>query len=116
MLPPDRARHTESCLSQTLMRPNLSLRGKIMLVTMVSSIAALLLTGTSLIGYDRVSFQASLTRHSSVLVDVVALHSAASLAFQDPAAAVEVLEALRAEPAVECAFIYDRDGRVFAIY
>ena len=100
----------------TLMRPNLSLRGKIMLVTMVSSIAALLLTGTSLIGYDRVSFQASLTRHSSVLVDVVALHSAASLAFQDPAAAVEVLEALRAEPAVECAFIYDRDGRVFAIY
>jgi PAS domain S-box-containing protein len=100
----------------SLTRPNLSLRGKIMLVTMISSLAALLLTGTSLIGFDRVSFQASLTRHSSVLADVVALHSAASLAFQDTTAAAEVLEALRAEPAVECAFIYTDDGRVFSVY
>ena len=82
----------------------------------VSSLAALLLTGTSLIGFDRVSYQASLTRHSSVLADVVALHSAASLAFQDTAAAAEVLEALRAEPAIESAFVYDQDGVVFASY
>ena len=38
-----------------------------MLITMASSLAALLLTGVSLTGFDRVSYQSSLTRHSSVL-------------------------------------------------
>jgi PAS domain S-box-containing protein len=100
-----------------LIRPRVvSLRGKIMLVTMVSSIAALLLTGVSLISFDQVSYQASLTRRSGVLADIVALNSTASLAFQDPQAAMDVLQALRVESAVVSATIYDQDGLVFAVY
>ena len=87
-----------------------------MLITMASSLAALLLTGVSLTGFDRVSYQSSLTRHSSVLADIVALNSSASLAFQDPQAATDVLQALRAESAVVTATIYDREGLIFAVY
>jgi signal transduction histidine kinase/CheY-like chemotaxis protein len=52
----------------------------------------------------------------SVLADVIGSNSTAALAFDDPNSAREALSALKAEPHVISACIFDKDGRPFATY
>ncbi len=52
----------------------------------------------------------------STLADVVGKNSTAALNFRDHAAALEVLEALRAEPSLITACLYDSSGILFAQY
>lgn len=65
---------------------------------------------------DNISSRALLQSRLSTLADIVGQNSTAALNFNDPPAAVEVLEALRAEPPVVSACLYDASGQLFAQY
>jgi diguanylate cyclase len=86
-------------------------------------VTSLLASGTALVTltvafliFDAISYRALLQNRLATLADVVGQNSTAALSFDDPAAAVEILEALRAEPPVVCACLYDVSGRLFAGY
>jgi diguanylate cyclase (GGDEF)-like protein len=87
------------------------------------ALASLLATGIALgtlttvfLVLDSISSRSSLNARLSTLADVVAKNSTAALNFSDHAAAFEVLEALRAEPSLITACLYDSSGTLFAQY
>jgi diguanylate cyclase (GGDEF)-like protein len=84
-------------------------------VLAATSIALGLLTGTLLV-LDWMSSRAMLQDRLSTLADVVGRNSTASLDFNDQAAAVEILQALRREPSVFSGCLYDAREGLFAEY
>ena len=60
--------------------------------------------------------QRTLYEELSSLADVVAWNSTAALTFDDSKAAEETLAALRSKPEIVAAFLYDKEGRLFAQY
>jgi diguanylate cyclase len=87
----------------------------IMMALLASSLAAATLMITFL-AYDTLNSHAALRSHLSALADLEGGNSAAALRLKDPAAATEVLQALRAEPPIVSACLYDSAGRLFAQY
>ncbi len=82
---------------------------------LASGMALGTLTGALLVS-DNISSRALLQSRLSTLADIVGQNSTAALNFNDPPAAGEVLEALRAEPPVVSACLYDASGQLFAQY
>ncbi|MFL5403963.1 MAG: response regulator [Gemmatimonadales bacterium] len=76
----------------------------------------LLLTSAAFIGYKHLSFRESTRNSLSTLGRIIAANSTASLAFANEADASEILSALRAEPHIVAAALYDRKGHLFARY
>ena len=70
----------------------------------------------ALMFFDQVSSTALLQSRMTTLADVVGQISTAALNFEDTKAAIEVLEALRSEPPVVSACLYDVSDRLFAEY
>jgi signal transduction histidine kinase len=66
--------------------------------------------------YEVVTFRRATLKDLSTLGRVIAANSTASLAFANEADAREILSALRAEPHVVAAALYDQNGRVFSRY
>jgi len=93
-----------------------SVRRKLMALMMVASTAALLLACIVLLGYDLITARQTSASHLSTLSQIIADNSKAALSFGDPKAASEVLGALKAESHVRAAYIYDKQGQVFASY
>src|SRR5580692_7188862 len=86
-------------------------------ITLASLLAASIAVGTLTTAFlvlDSISSRASLNAGLSTLADVVGKNSTAALNFSDQAAALEVLEALRAEPSLITACLYDSVGTLFA--
>jgi signal transduction histidine kinase len=90
------------------------IKRKLMLMMLLTSSLALLLMGSILITYELLTFRRSLVADVSVLAQIIGSNSTASLAFQDPKSAQEILAALSAEKQVSAAAIYDQHGRIFA--
>ncbi len=95
---------------------NMSFRGKQMLVIMLTSTAALLLACGAFVAYNVVSFKKELTAKVSLLTEVIGKNCAAAIDFNDPKNAEDTLSALRVEPGIVSACVYDRQGKVFAVY
>ncbi len=93
-----------------------SLRGKLTLVNMLTSVAALLLASVAFLVFDVYSFRARMVGDLETLAQVVGENCEAPLVFDDPAAAGNVLAALAAKPAVESAILYRPSGQLFAEY
>jgi signal transduction histidine kinase len=93
-----------------------SLRRKATAIVMTASLVALVTAATGFILYDRVSFRDGLVNQRSLLADMVGATSLAALAFQDQVEGRELLKALRVEPHVTGAAIYDVRGDLFASY
>lgn len=93
-----------------------SIRLKLLTIILVPSILALLLACVALVAYDRHSYRDDLVQKLQVLADVTADNSIAALEFDDPGAAERTLAALRAEPHVVSAHIYNAGERIFAAY
>ncbi len=70
----------------------------------------------ALLVFDNISSRALLQSRLSTLADIVGQNSTAALNFNDPPAALEMLEALRAEPPVVSACLYESSGQLFAQY
>jgi signal transduction histidine kinase len=87
---------------------------QLLTLAVTTGVLVLACTGMAIMEYS--ALRRALARSVTVLGEVMADNTAASLSFNDRAAALEILAALRAEAAVEAAIVYDHAGRVFAAY
>lgn len=95
---------------------NASIRVKLMIILALAAGVAVLLACGAFVVNDISTIRASMARHLSVLAEVMGANVAASLTFDDPTAASEVLASLRREPMVAVASVYRADGAGFASY
>jgi serine phosphatase RsbU (regulator of sigma subunit) len=95
---------------------DLSIRSKLMTGFMLTSLAALLLTIGALAAYDRVAFRDEVRRDVDTLAGIIGENASSSVAFNDRQSAQASLAALRAQPQITGAAIYDSKGALFATY
>jgi PAS domain S-box-containing protein len=94
----------------------LTLARKLILTMMATSSTALLVACVSFLSYDAIVLRHSIADHLHGLANITGENVAAALTYNDPKSARLVLEALRAEPHIVAARIYDGQGRAFASY
>src|SRR5260370_17082680 len=92
------------------------IRQKLMAILLLTSGVVLVLTSAAFLASQFVTFRRTTLEHLSTLGKVIAANSTASLAFRNESDAREVLSALRAEPHIGAAALYDRDGKLFSRY
>jgi signal transduction histidine kinase/ActR/RegA family two-component response regulator len=95
---------------------SLSIKRKLVLITMLTSSAALLLSSMSFLIYDLVSFRQLLSQDLMTQAEIIGYNSAAAMAFKDEAAATVTLSALMAKEDIVSAVLYSPDGKMFANY
>jgi signal transduction histidine kinase/CheY-like chemotaxis protein len=95
---------------------NLSIQRKLMLITMLTSSVALLLSSASFLTYDLISFRHLLTQDLETQAQIIGYNSAAAMAFKDEPVATATLSALKAKEDIVAAVLYTPDGRIFAQY
>jgi methyl-accepting chemotaxis protein len=95
---------------------DLSIRQKLTLNVLATSLAALLIAAGGFLTYERVTFQQKMVHDVGTLAEIIGTNSTAALAFNDPEAARETLSALSKEPRILEAAIYTTEGQVFATY
>jgi len=95
---------------------NLSIQKKLGLLILFATLLALFLAFASFGIYERASFRREVAQQLSTLADTLGANTAASLTFDDAKSAADLLSALRADPNIEAACLYDKGGRVFAAY
>jgi CheY-like chemotaxis protein/HPt (histidine-containing phosphotransfer) domain-containing protein len=95
---------------------NLSLQHK--LVLSMVSVASLvsLVSGLVYFANQALLVQTALRQQLSATAGIIGAQSTAALAFRDPETARKTLDALRAQPRVTAAWIFDHQHRVFAEY
>jgi PAS domain S-box-containing protein len=86
--------------------------GLILLTTLTVLLGSYLIL---LIYESRTSAQAA-TNQIRTMADIIASNSTAALIYDDPKLAEENLSALSAEPDVSAAALYDKQGKVYAVY
>src|SRR6266481_4374433 len=95
---------------------NISIKRKLMLLTMLTSSLALLLSSAGFLIYDLISFRHLLTRDLATQAEIIGYNSAAAMAFKDEPAATATLSALTAKGDIVAAVLYSPDGKMFAQY
>jgi len=95
---------------------HLSIRGKLLALIMVVTSVALILASLAFLLYDAYMFRQELLSELETVAAILATNSTAPLSFNDPEAARDVLNSLRAKPLVVSACIYTSAGQVFAAY
>jgi signal transduction histidine kinase len=93
-----------------------SLRNKVMLLALTSSIAALALSAVGLVIYDLRGYEHQWSVDLITQAEVLARASAPALSFGDQRTAEKDLSVMRARPRVLAAALYTRDGRLFATF
>jgi signal transduction histidine kinase/ActR/RegA family two-component response regulator len=93
-----------------------SIRKKLVVVVMATTLAALLVSVGLIIAYDLRNYQRSLVNDLSTQAELVGHMTSAALAFDDARLAGENLALLRTRPMVAAAAIFDEHGRLFASY
>jgi signal transduction histidine kinase len=87
-----------------------------MRVILLTSGAVLLVTCSAYFAYEYFTFRNVTVRQLSVLGKIIAANSTAALAFNSPEDAQEILAAVKAEPHIVAASLYDKDGNLFSFY
>ena len=93
-----------------------TIRRKLVTSMMVTSTIVLVLTGLALVVHDTVSHRRILAERLVIRAQILAANSTAALAFENEEDATQVLAALGADRSMVAAAIYDREGRLFALY
>jgi PAS domain S-box-containing protein len=93
-----------------------SIKRRTMAVILLTSLAALLLTGVAFTVYDLLAYRQSRFQSLSAIAAIVADHSSSALASQDQNDARSTLASLRADPRIRAAALYDEQGKLFAWY
>jgi signal transduction histidine kinase/DNA-binding NarL/FixJ family response regulator len=94
----------------------LSIKRKLILMTMLTSSIALLLSSASFLIYDLISFRNLLTHDLATQAQIIGYNSAAAMAFKDEPAATATLSALTAKGDIVSAALYSPNGQLFAHY
>jgi len=89
---------------------------KLMTIMLLVGAMVLLITGGAFMAYEIVTFRQATVRHLSTLGDIVGANSSAAIAFDNHDDALDTLLALRAEPHIVGAALYDKEGKLFATY
>src|ERR1041385_1076904 len=92
------------------------IKQKLTAILLLISGLVLLLTAAAFVTYEVVAFRQMTLKDLSTLGRIIAANSTASLAFSNQADAREILAALRANPHVVAAGLYDAGRRLFARY
>jgi len=95
---------------------DLPIRSKLMTGFMLTSLVALLIMMGALAVYDRATFRDEAQADLNVLAGVIGENASSSLVFNDAETARSTLSALRAQPHIIAAFLYNTDGKLFADY
>jgi signal transduction histidine kinase/ActR/RegA family two-component response regulator len=93
-----------------------SVRGKLLLVVIVTTFTALAVAAAALMVYDLKTYEESRVSDLVTLADVLATASAPALAFNDRREAQDNLELLRVRPSILAGALYDAAGARIAIY
>ncbi|HKQ18183.1 MAG TPA: ATP-binding protein [Candidatus Eisenbacteria bacterium] len=96
--------------------PKTTIQRKLVLAIMLTSTTALVLTGAVLIAREASSLRQLVEREVTTRAGILAANSTAALAFRNPDDAIQVLAALRTDPSVIAAALYDESGQLFATY
>lgn len=95
---------------------NLSIKRKQMLIITLTSTVALLLASSAFIYYESLTYRNSAKENLSSLADILAYNSTASLTFNDPSVARDLLNCLSSEPQIIQAIVYNKNAQLFARY
>ncbi len=96
--------------------PDLPIKQKLTLISVLATAVALVLAAAGLVTYELGTFKKELVDDLASVAGIIGYNGAAALAFNDTASAAETLKALDAKPHIVAACIYDRSGHVFATY
>ncbi len=96
--------------------PGRSIRSKLMLVVLATTLAALGVAAFALVVYETRSFERTTAASLMTQAQLLGTASAAALVFDDPVAARENLALLKVQPQIRSAAIYTASGRLFASY
>jgi len=88
----------------------LSIKGKLILITLAVSLVSVVVACTLFIVYDIDSFRRAMKEDLRVVADGIAINSTPALEFESLDSARDILGALRADPHIETAVIYDVRG------
>jgi signal transduction histidine kinase len=95
---------------------NASIQTKLATLILFATMFALLLGFVGFGVYERAHFRNDIAQELSTLADTLGANTAASLAFDDSKTATDMLSALRADPNIQTACLFDSQGQVFAAY
>jgi signal transduction histidine kinase len=93
-----------------------SVRQKVMIVVLATTITALLVTALAMLLYETRAYRTTVVGDLTTQADILGRASAPALAFDDPAAARGNLALLRARPGILAAAITNARGQPFATY
>jgi len=95
---------------------NMTIRHKLTLIIMLTCILALVLAGTALLLWQRVTLRREMVSNISTLAEITAENCKAAVAFEDVENATETLKAVHAQPSITFAEIHIKDNEEFASY
>ena len=96
--------------------PGQSVRSKLMLVVMATTVAALVVVAVALIVYESRTYERSTAAGLMTQAQILGRATAAALVFDDRDAARDNLRVLKVQPQIRAAAIYTPTGRLFASY
>lgn len=95
---------------------DMPIRKKLMRITFLISGVVLLVTCVTFFIYEFYAFRKTTTEKLSIIGKIIAANSTAALAFDNHDDAKEILAALKTEPHIVAAGLYDSDGNLFSQY
>lgn len=99
-----------------MVQQKISIRNKLMRVIMLVSGIVVLMTCAAFFLYEFYSFRQSTLHKLSTYGEIISNNCTAALAFESKEDAEEILSALKAEPHIIVASIYDSKGKLFCSY
>jgi signal transduction histidine kinase/ActR/RegA family two-component response regulator len=93
-----------------------SISRKLMLMVLVTTFMALLVSALAMLAYDIRNFRTHWVDDLATQADILARTSAPAIQFDDPKAANVTLELLKTRPSILAAAIYLPDGKLYARY
>ena len=93
-----------------------SVRLKLFIGVLVTSLAAILITGASLLAYDLHSLRGTLSDDLTTQAELIGRACTPALQFDDPKAAADNLALLKARPNIDAAAVYNAKGMRFGSY
>ena len=95
---------------------NSSIRTKLVLIISLASFLALLFVASAITLNEYATRKQQTEQQLSALADLVSWNSSSSLAFLDKKTANESLNVLKTQPGIVAAYLYDKNGLIFAQY
>src|SRR5881409_2980535 len=92
------------------------IKRKLTAILLLISGLVLVLTSAAFVTYQVVTFRGTMQSHLATRSRILAANSTAALAFANEADATEILAALKYDPHMVAAALYNQDGRVLATY